>query len=192
MSKITLKVWFFVALVLLLAAPSALAQHFEVGGKENGPFTITGTMELMMQPNCTITGELWGQGEPGQPPPEPVLEMSCVNGGFSPPCKVTMNGVVTNGQAQINNVSLVGTVSCYRTQIRGLPWPLLPTGQLPLNAQIRNAGLFAPAEFDCENVTMSLNLGNGFAGIGGLTGQNCSFVNNGDASTVTPALTVVP
>lgn len=173
---------------------SALAQYVTVGGSKNGTFTISGEVYIFIQNSCYAYG--WPymyDGTPESPPLPLVVETCDYSGAYGQTCQAVMNGDVKNGQAEIDNVSLKGDVGCFRTVVENLPWPIeVSPGYGSFNAKITSGGFYAPASMNCHSVTITINLGGNYVGFGSVTRQGCNLITYGNASTVTPALNVVP
>jgi hypothetical protein len=174
---------------------TALANHFTVGGSENGNFTITGVLWFVDSSGSRYTTETFAPGTQDLDEPTdvglPVTTGYISNGEFTQySCPVTMNGSVVNGVASVTSMSVnKSTTYCRLLVLTNLPWRLHTiSGAYP--ALLEGVGFMRAGTATCTGVSAWIATASGSMGVYDDNSPGCYIWTN-MALTVTPALEIV-
>lgn len=191
-----------VSVALAIAATgvvdTAFANHFTVGGSENGNFTITGVVYFGETLGSTLKTETFfpsSQTDADTPADIglPVtIGWTTGGGGLTEyPCTVTMNGSVTNGVASINSMSVARTGGfCQLLAPANFPWRIHTLSSGAFSALLEGVGYYRAGMYECLGVPAGLDTASGSMTLYAASSQGC-FISGGSALTVTPALEIV-
>lgn len=177
---------------------TALANHFTVGGSENGNFTITGVVYFGETIGTAVkTQTFFPSSQTDTDTPAdiglPVTIGWTTDGGFTQyPCTVTMNGSVTNGVASVNSMSVVRTGGfCELMVPTNFPWRIHTLSPGDFSALLEGISYYRAGTYKCLGVAAGLDTSSGSMGLYSANQLVGCSISANMALKVTPALEIV-
>jgi len=175
---------------------TALANHFTVGGSENGNFTISGAVYFGMTTGSTFkTVTFYPDNQTDVDDPADVgmpVTLGYTTGGSTSQylCTVTMKGSVVNGVASVTSMSVLSGGFCSMLDPRNFPWRLHALSLGTYQALLEGVGYYRAGVYNCSGVTAGTDTASGSMGLYTVNSQGC-FIWTANALTVAPALEIV-
>lgn len=175
---------------------AALANHFTVGGSENGSFTISGAVYFGITTGeslKTVTFFPDNQVDVDNPSDIglPITTGYTTGGGISQYlCNVSMQGSVVNGVASVTSISILSGGFCSSLIPKNLPWRFHTLSSGAYQSYLEGVGYYRPGAYNCVGVPVGIGTASGSMGLYSVNSPGC-FLWTANALRVTPALEIV-